>query len=331
MNKAFITGGSGFVGRNLIRRLRADRVSVAALTRSEGAANTVAALGAVPVPGDLLDPQSLQAGMVGCDVVFHAAAKVDEWGPREQFWQINVDGTQAVLDAARQAGVGCLVHVGTEAVYADGQHSLDGLDESMPVPDQPLPRYPATKAEAERRVLAANSDSLRTVSVRPRLIWGNDDTSVLPKLVEAVRQGRFVWPDHGRARTSTTHVDNVCEALILAAQQGRGGEAYFVTDGEPTTYREFLGALFATRDVDPGDKSVPLFVASNFARICEWLWDSFRLKGVPPAHRMMVELGAKPVTISDAKARTQLGYRPIVNRDEALRQLAGNTLQSRGH
>lgn len=322
MKKAFVTGGSGFVGRNLIRRLRRDGVVVAALARSEAAANTVAALGAVPVRGDLLEPASMAAGMVACDVVFHAAATVDEWGPKPWFWQGNVDGTTAALQAASQACVPCFVHVGTEAVYADGRSSLLDLNDARPVPAQPLPRYPATKAEAERRVLAANAPDLRCVSVRPRLIWGNDDTSVLPRLIAAVRSGRFVWPDHGRALTSTCHVDNVCEALLLAAARGQGGETYLVSDGPPTTYREFLGALLASRGVSPRDKSLPLFVVDRFARIAEFVWDRFGLPGVPPAHRMMIELGAKPVTLDDRKAREQLGYVPVISREQGLAQLA---------
>lgn len=323
MKKAFVTGGSGFVGRNLIRRLRKDGVSVSALARSERAANAVAALGAVPVRGDLLEPESMSAGMQGCDVIFHAAAKVDEWGPRSAFWEVNVEGTAMALDAARRSAVPCFVHVGTEAVYADGQRSLEGLNEQMVLPERPLPRYPATKAEAERRVLAANSIELRTLSVRPRLIWGNDDTSVLPKLVEAVQAGRFVWADHGRALTSTTHVDNVCEGLVLAASQGRGGEAYFLSDGEPICFKDFLTALLATRGIRPTDKSVPLFVAENFARVAEWAWETFKLSGTPPAHRMMIELGAKTVVVDDRKARKELGYAPVICRKRGLAALTG--------
>lgn len=322
MKKVFVTGGSGFVGRNLIRRLRADGVAVAALARSEQSANQVAALGATPVRGDLLDTASLQAGMAGCQLVFHSAAFVEEWGPRQRYWDINVVGTQMALDAARAAGVEGFVHVSTEAIYADGRTSMENLDETRPVPKHPLPRYPATKAEAERRVLAASRDGFRCVSVRPRLIWGNDDTSVLPKLIEAVQAGRFVWADHGRALTSTTHVDNVCEGLILAAQKGRGGEAYFISDGDPISSREFLSALMATRGVIAPEKSVPMWLAGAFAAMAEGLWEVLPLKSAPPATRMVVALGARSVTVSINKAASELGYRPIVSRDDALLKLA---------
>lgn len=322
MHKAFVTGGSGFVGRNLIRRLRAEGVSVTALARSEAAANTVAALGAVPARGDLLDIASLCDGMQGSEVVFHAAASVEDWGPKDHFWRINVEGTQSALSAAADSGVACFVHVGTEAVYADGRTPLTGLDENRPLPDKPLPRYPQTKAEAEKRVLAANRDGFRCVSVRPRLIWGRDDTSVLPQLLEQVAAGKFVWPNQGRALTSTCHVDNVCHGLWLAAHKGRGGQAYFVTDGEPVSYRRFFSAQFRAHDHPLPTKSVPLPVAMATARSCEWLWDSLGLSGAPPVHRLMIELGAKPVIIDDSKAREELGYSAIFDRAEFLAQYA---------
>ena len=321
MNKVFVTGGSGFVGRNLIRRLKRDGVAVAALARSETAANVVAGLGAVPVRGDLLDEASLVDGMQGCEIVFHSAATVDDWGPRELFWRINVEGTEVALRAAAKAGVEGFIHVGTEAIYADGHSDLTNLTETSPLPNKPLPRYPMTKLEAERRVLAANTQSLRCVSVRPRLIWGNDDSSVLPKILEQVAAGKFVWPDHGNALTSSCHVDNVCEGLVLAAQKGLGGEAYFVTDGKPHSYRDFLGAQFIVHGYNVPKKSVPLVVASSFARISEWSWEHLHLPGAPPVHRLMIELGAKPVTIDDRKAREQLGYQPIVRPADVLPQL----------
>ncbi len=318
MNKAFVTGGSGFVGRNLIRRLRQEGVAVAALARSESAANTVAAVGAVPVRGDLSDPDSMQAGMIGCDVVFHAAATVEDWGPAETFWRINVEGTANVLTAARQAGVACFVHVGTEAVYATGNSSLVNLDERVPLPDKPLPRYPLTKGEAERRVLLANSDQMRCISVRPRLVWGRDDTSVLPKILAQVAAGTFVWADQGRALTSTCHVDNLCEGLWLAALKGRGGEAYFVSDGAPLSYKAFLGRQMRAHGHDVPQKSVPLWLAAACARGAEWLWQLLPIAGAPPLHRLIIELGAKSVTVDDSKARKELGYRPIVALEDEL-------------
>jgi nucleoside-diphosphate-sugar epimerase len=315
--KAFVTGGSGYVGRNLIRQLRRRGDEVRALARSAESIKAVTALGATAVQGDLEDVDAMRKGMAGCDWVFHVAATVTEWGSRELFRNVNVDGTAHVLDAARSAGVRRFVHVSTEAVLCDGTPLLD-VDETRPLPLNPLPRYPETKGAAEKLVQAANSVQMQCMIVRPRFIWGNDDTSVLAALVAAVKAGRFIWMNGGRYLTSTTHVDNVCEGLLLAAEKGKGGEIYFVTDGAPVELRQFITQLMATQGVDPGSKSMPRGVVLALARVSEWVWDTFGLKGMPPVTRMAVHLFGEPVTINDAKARRELGYIGKTSRERGL-------------
>src|SRR2546428_789915 len=133
MGDAFATGGSGFVGRNLLDALRAKGTRARALARSNDAAFAVAALGATPVRGDVNDLAAMTEGMRGCDVVFHAAAKVEEWGDPKDFHRITVQGTEAVIAAARAAGVRRLVHVSTEAVLVGGGPIVD-VDETRPRP-----------------------------------------------------------------------------------------------------------------------------------------------------------------------------------------------------
>jgi nucleoside-diphosphate-sugar epimerase len=321
--KAFVTGGSGYVGRNLVRHLRARGDEVRALARSPAAIATVTALGATAVEGDLDGGEAMRRGMAGCDTVFHVAALAAEWGPREAFHRANVEGTAHALEAARAAGVKCFVHVGTEAAFCDGTPLVD-MDESRPLPARALARYPQTKNEAERLVRAANAPGFRTVVVRPRLVWGNDDTSVLAALAAAVKAGRFMWMDGGDYPTSTCHVDNLCEALLLAADKGRGGEAYFVTDGAPVQLREFVTKMLASRGVDPGDKSVPGALALAFAYVAEFIWEILGLAGIhgePPVTRMAVHLFGEPVTVNDAKARRELGYTGKVTREQGYASL----------
>lgn len=320
MTQTFVTGGSGFVGRNLIRRLHADGHQVRALVRSDVAAQTVAELGAQAVRGDLHDITAMQDGMQGCEWVFHSAAKVEEWGDPADFHRINVIGTENLLAAARAAGVQRFVQVSTEAVLANG-HPLTGIDETTPVPAKPLPRYPRTKALAEQRVRDANCAQMETVIVRPRMIWGADDTSLLPQIAEAVTSGRFVWVNGGRYPTSTTHVANVCDGLVLAAACGQPGETYFVTDGEPVELRSFLTELLATRGVTIPNKSMPHALAAAAAHSCDFIWDALRLSKPPPITRMVLRLFGEPVTISDIKARRELGYQGVITRAQGLAEL----------
>jgi nucleoside-diphosphate-sugar epimerase len=319
MADAFVTGGSGFVGRNLIRELRRRSQGVRALARSREAARTVADAGAEPVRGDL-DDASLAKAMQGCSVVFHAAAKVGDFGRESDFLRVNVQGTEHLLRAARQAKVPRFVHVSTEAVLVGGP-PIVRADESWPLPERPIGLYPTTKGMAERAVLAAGGPDLATMIVRPRFIWGRDDSTLLPRLVEAVRKRQFVWFAGGRYLTSTCHVANCCEGMLLAAERGRGGEIYFLTDGTPIEFRSFVTRLLATQGVTPGNLSIPRGVARAAGAALEALWSGLGLSGSPPLTRTAVRLVGEEVTVVDAKARRELGYQARLSVEEGLREL----------
>jgi nucleoside-diphosphate-sugar epimerase len=311
--RVFVTGGSGFVGRNLIAALVARGDQVVALARSDGAAATVAALGATPARGDLGDVEAMGRAMAGCAAVLHAAAHVNQHGTRAEFVIANVDGTRHVLAAARAAGVARLVHVGTEAVLADGE-PIVRADETRPMTTRPAGLYPETKAAAERLVVAAARDGLATVVIRPRLIWGRGDTSVLPEMIAAVRAGKFAWVGGGRYLTSTCHVANVVEGALLALERGRSGEAYFLTDGAPVEFRGFVTAMMAAHGVDPGTRSVPRWLARAIAASTSWMKQ-------PPITRTALAVIGGEVTVDDAKARRELGYVGRVSVEAGLASL----------
>jgi nucleoside-diphosphate-sugar epimerase len=300
MQRAFVTGGSGFVGRALIAELVRRGTPVRALARSDAAAATVSGLGAEVVRGDLSDRDVLQPGMTGCDVVFHAAAYLDDPGVRAQAMAINVDGTRNVLAAARGAGVRRFVHVGTEAVLADG-NPIIRADETRPRTTRPAGLYPETKGLAEAAVLAANGAGLDTVVIRPRFVWGRGDTSLLPKIKAAVKAGTFAWIGGGRYLTSTCHVDNCVEGAILAAERGRPGEIYFLTDGAPVEFRSFMTEMFATQGIDLGTRSVPRWLIKLIVASTQWM-------SKPPVSATALALVGAEVTVNDAKARRELGY-----------------------
>lgn len=316
MKRAFVTGGSGFVGGRAIKELRARGVEVAALARSDASVRTVEALGATAVRGDLDDRAAMEAGMAGSDVVIHAAAHVAEHGPVEDFLRVTVTGTENALTAARGAGVPRFVHVSTEAVLADGKPIVQA-DETRPRTTRPAGPYPLSKGLAEERVLAANRDGIATVIVRPRFIWGAGDTNLLPRIAEVVKRGRFAWIGGGRHLTSTCHVDNVIEGILLAAERGKPGEIYFLTDGEPVEFRAFLTQLLAAYGAEPGDRSIPLWLARTIAAATGWMKQ-------PPVTRTAVALIGQEVTVVDAKARRELGYTSHVSRERGIAELRGS-------
>jgi nucleoside-diphosphate-sugar epimerase len=317
---AFVTGGSGFIGGALVRRLRAGGWSVRGLARSDAASERLRAAGAEPVRGDLEDVDAMAAGAEGADVLFHAAAALGEWGRREDFERGNVAGTRNALEAARRAGVRRFVHVGTEAGLLAGQPLVD-VDETAPLRPDSKALYSATKARAEQAVRDANGPELQTVVVRPRLVWGAGDTTILPALVEAVRRGRFRWIDGGRHRTSTTHVDNAVHGLVLGAERGRPGGVYFVTDGEPVVFRDFVAELLATQGVEAPERSVPGALARLAAPALEGVWRALRLRGQPPVTRLAYWLSALETTIDISHARAELGYEPVRTIPEGMAEL----------
>lgn len=316
-----MTGGSGFIGGRLIERLVADGVEVRALSRSQGSAEAVSALGAEPVRGELGDESSIAAGAQGCSVAYHLAALASEWGPRAEFVEANVIGTRNVLAGAREGGVRRFVHAGTEAALMAGEPLVD-VDESAPLRPDSKAHYPATKAESEQTVRAASEGGFETVVVRPRLVWGRGDTTLLPEIVAAVESGRFAWISGGEHLTSTTHVENVVHGMRLAAERGGAGEAYFVTDGEPVRFREFVTALLEASGVEPPTRSLPSPVAGAVAAAGETAWRLLPLPGAPPLTRLAYWLSAQQCTLDISKARAELGYEPVVTREAGLAELA---------
>ena len=319
--RAFVTGGSGFVGRNLIRSLVADGVQVRALARSPAAREAVEALGATAEPGDLHDRAALDRGCKSADFVYHCAAWIGGWGDPKEVEHVNVGGTQHVIDAAGEADVQKLIHVSSETVLNGGSPLIDA-DETWPYPDRFPGPYPRTKAESERRVLEAAKAGLQACVVRPRLIWGLGDTALLPLAIAAVKSGRFMWIDGGHQLTSHSHVRNVVHGLRLAAEKGRSGEAYFVTDGEPHTYREFFAAQLGSRGIDPGNRAIPRWAATLLAQVCERTWRTLNLSSTPPLNMTEVAVIGQQMTVNDAKARRELGYAPVVSWKAGVSELA---------
>lgn len=321
MDRAFVTGGSGFIGGHLIRALRAGGTSVVALVRSPAAGEKLAGEGISQVDGDITDGKALAAGMAGADVAFHLAAKVGDWGDESEYARVNVRGTAAVLEAARASSVRRLIHVSTEAVLLDGSPLVD-VDESHPYPPRPLGVYGRTKGQAERLVLAANGPDIETVVVRPRFVWGTPDATLTRELAAAVRTGRFRWIGDGSQLTSTAHIANVVHGMQLAAARGRPGEVYFLTDGPPVPLRTIVTALLASVGLEPGNRSIPLGLAKASAAVVEPLWRAFRLSGPPPVTRTAVAVLGQRCTVHDSKARRELGYAPVVSFDEGLARLS---------
>ena len=317
--RLFITGASGFVGGAIAQHLSAKH-TLLAMARSDASAEKVRKRGAEPVRCSLDDVTADH--LAGCDAVIHAAAFVEAWGTRDDFQRANVDGTRRLLNAARDAGVRRFVHIGTEACLFRGQ-PMTNIDETYPYADDSPFYYSATKAAAERLVLeAGDAERFQTVSVRPRMVWGPGDQTILPEVLRMMEAGGFAWVNQGRALTSTTHIANLVHGIELALESHHSGEAWFITDGAPVTFRKFLTDLVATQGVVPPDRSVPAFILKPLAWTVEAVWRLFRIRSAPPLTRFAAALMCVDCTIRIDKARDQLGYEPVITLEEGMAELA---------
>lgn len=319
--KYFVTGGSGFVGRHLLLRLLADGHEVHALARSERSAAVVGTLGATAVRADLVDIHDVIEDLRGARVVVHLAAETRQWGRVADYERVNVTGTRRLLEAARQVRVPRFVHVSTEAVLSDG-NPIRFVDESAPYPKRHAGDYARTKALAEQLVLAADSREMATVALRPRLVWGPGDTTVLPQIVQAVEGDRWAWVSGGHYLTSTCHVENLCEGVQLAARHGIGGRAYFVTDGAPVEFRSFITRCAAEQGVTMPDRTISYARARAAAVVLDKGWRVLPLKGEPPVSAAALALGGHEITVNDGRARVELGYAPVISVDEGIAELS---------
>ena len=325
MTKALVTGGTGFLGGRLISMLVNRGWQVRALHRSPGDAAKLTALGAVPVPGDLDDVEALRRGIGDAEVVFHAAAMFKLWGSAEAFERANVDGTRNVLVAAKAQGVKRFVQIGAGAVVMGRGRPMLGVTEDAPLSFPHWAPYIASKGRAQQILLEADDPAgMRTAIILPPMIWGAG-MPMIQETIHNVKAGRFRWPGGGKSLMSTAHVDNICHAAVLAAERSSGGRAYFVTDGRDRSLREVMGTLLATQGVDPGNRSAPLGVAWFLATVMEAAWRRFRLKGEPPLTRQMLRLVGYDFTMSDRRARDELGYAPVVTWEQGVEEMRAGT------
>lgn len=289
------------------------------------ASRRLEALGITVHQGDLRNEQDVREALIGVQAVFHNAAKVGVWGHYEDYHAINVAGTQNVLDASRDAGVERLVFTSSASVAFDGTPK-DGVDESAPLPAEPLTPYTATKAEAERLVQAAAGNELATVVLRPHLIWGPGDPHFVASVLLSVRQGRMAIIGEGRNKIDTTYVENAVAAHLLAADKlGPGaacnGNVYFITDGEPRPVRKVLNELLIAADHAPVARTVSERTAFRVAAIAERIHRRFKLPGEPAITRFVVQELSQTHWFDMSAARRDLGYAPPVTVQEGLQRL----------
>ncbi|MHB0997323.1 MAG: NAD-dependent epimerase/dehydratase family protein [Elusimicrobiales bacterium] len=324
--KALVTGGGGFLGGALVRLLLAKGAQVRSLSRGEYP--ELAALGVDRVKGSVADPAAAAAACAGCDTVFHAAAKVGMWGRYEDFYRDNVTGTENLLAAARAAGVKKFVFTSTPSVvYPAGGGDVEGWDESAPYPEKSDSFYAATKALAEKAVLAADCPALSTVALRPHLVWGPGRDHMIATILQRGRAGRLRRIGAFNKLIDTTYIDDAANAHWLAAEKLApgapcAGKAYFISQGDPRPNWDVVNLILAAAGLPPVTRSIPYAVARAAAAALETVWRLARAEGEPPLTRFVLQQLTTAHWFDISASRRDLGYAPSVKIEDGMRRLA---------
>lgn len=320
---ALVTGGGGFLGKAIVYRLLARGDRVRSLARSSYPELREA--GVETLQGDVSDAGAVERAVEGCDVVFHVAARVGAWGPRSEYVRTNVTGTENVLAACRRHAVAKLVYTSTPSVVHAGG-DIEGADESLPYAEHFESAYPETKAEAERRVLAANGKTLSTLALRPHLMWGPGDNHLIPRLLARARAGRVRLIGRRDKLVDATYIDNAAEAHMQAADRlhpdaACAGRAYFIAQGEPFPSGELLNAILQAAGLPPETRRVPTSVAWCAGALAEAVYHLLGREEEPPLTRFVARQLATAHWYDLGAARRDLGYSPSISTREGLARL----------
>jgi len=308
--KVFVTGGTGFIGGEVVRQLRARGDEVACLVRTPEKAATLRELGCDLVSGSLGDEAALREGMSGCDAAIHAAAMYEVGIPAKQhpaMYEANVRGTERAMRGALEARVPRVVYVSTVGIFGNTHGQV--VDESYEHPGKEFTSYyEETKLEAHRivkRMIA--EESLPATIVQPGGVYGPGDTSQIADLLSEFFAGRLVllpFPDLG---ICLTHVEDIAGGILLALDKGKAGGTY-VLSGPVTTMREAVETIAAVSGRKPPRGALPTPLLKALIPIGPLVG---RLMGQPPNLRELIS-SADGVTFwaSHEKASGELGYAP---------------------
>lgn len=329
--QALVTGGGGFLGFELVKRLLANGYRVRSFSRQRYA--RLDQLGVESFTGDLDRYMDVQRAVQEIDIVFHVAAKAGVWGKRQPYYATNVLGTKNVVEACLRGGIKYLIYTGSPSVTFDGR-AQEGVNEDAPYTTQFFCSYQETKTLAEQYVLQDRTPDLHVLALRPHLIWGEDDPHFIPRLLARAERMRLIGD--GKNLIDTTHVNDAAEAHLYAARAilanpALSGRAYFITGGEPVGIAFFLNSLLYACQRRPLTKKIPRHLGLWLGILCEL---SFRLLGSerePPLTRFIAAQLSTPHWYDISRARRELGYQPRITLAQGCAQLLRNKAIYRKH
>ena len=320
--RVLVTGASGLLGRSVAAQLVLLGYQVSTFQRSASGVH-----GAHDIRASVTDARAVRQALEQVDAVVHLAAKVSLVGAPAEFAAVNVGGTQAIVDAARETSMPRLVMVSSPSVApsVDGHGASIIGDDARPAdPVNARGEYARTKAAAELLALAADSPSLRVVAVRPHLVWGPGDTQLVARIVDRARRGRLPILGSGAALIDTTYSETAASGIIAALLQidAIHGNRYVVTNGEPRPVAEMMAGICGAAGVRAPRFRVPASLARAAGSVIESAWAVRPGHDEPPMTRFLAEQLSTSHWFDQRRTRTDLRWTPPVTLDEGFAKLA---------
>jgi nucleoside-diphosphate-sugar epimerase len=309
---ALVTGGGGFIGSALVRALLNQGFKVTNFSR--GDYPELRNIGAIMKRGDLCNKEEVLHSCENIDIVFHVAAKAGIWGDYGDYYNVNVKGTENIVNACLKNKIKWLIYTSSASVVF-GRDDIKGLDESLPYPDRPLSNYTATKALAEQYVLEADSAILKTIVLRPHIVLGPGDNHLVPRIIERSRAGKLRQIGNGKNRVDISYIDNVVTAHLCAAQAIQNnpeasGKAYFISNGAPVILWDHINMILRKEGLDPIKTLLPEKSAYIIACLLEIIYNILRIKKEPRLTRFLVHELSKSHWFDITAAHKLLGFDP---------------------
>ena len=316
-----VTGATGFLGQALAIELSNHGHHVVGTGRNIKKGIVLESKGVSFVQADLSNAQQMEELCCGKDWIFHCGALSSVWGKREDFWRSNVQGTRNIVQGSLRQRVQRLIHISSPSIYFRFAH-VEDIHEDASLPSKFINTYTASKYAAEEEVLLGARSGLDCVILRPRAIYGPGDTSIFPRILRSLADGRLPIIGKGHNKTDLSYVDNVVHACVCAAKASlpHSGRAYNITDGTPIMLWPLLTHIAE-------ELKLPVPRKKRSARLMRWLARSMETVhriATPEKEPMLTEYGVGLLsctcTLNIERAKRELGYSPLVRTEEGIKR-----------
>lgn len=322
--KVLITGATGSLGMRLTEVLSQENIIIIATGRNSTKKTFFEKLNVEYLIGDLSDRNFVNEITKDVEIVIHCAAFTSPFAEWDLFEKSNIVSTQNIVNSCQLNRVRRLIHISTPSIYFDGKAKIN-IKEGDSIPEA-RSFYAKSKWEAEKIVRNLECSAVEFIILRPRAIFGKYDSVLLPRMLKIMEKGFFPLFNNGEALMDLTYVDNVVHAIKLSINAGGSslGLAFNITNGEPKKLKEITDMIIKIRKIEVVYRKLPFALMYAIAAMIEVTYKILHIKKEPPLSRYGVGVMAIDQTLNIERAKSLLGYEPVVSLEDGLRYTLNN-------